>query len=121
VSGIVLLLIAALASILTLAFISFMTGGSSDSLERAAIGAGMSGYAAAGSARRAATGGARTGSRAAKSVGRTGAKVVRSSSRGGGRSRSQTLTSPGRQSGRHSSGQQLGDSSERSSRRGDQS
>src|SRR5699024_12875797 len=91
--GFVLWLIAALAPILTLAFISFMTGGSSDSLERAAIGAGMSGYAAAGSARRAATGGARTGRRAAKSVGRTGAEVVGSSSRGWGRSRSQTLTS----------------------------
>src|SRR5699024_12275690 len=83
-----------------------------------------------GSARGQATRRARNGSSAEKSVGRTGAKVVRSSSRGGGRSRSQTLTSPGRQSGpgrgsgggnqsgRHSSGQQLSESSERSSRRG---
>lgn len=141
VSGIVLLLIAALAPILTLAFISFMTGGSSDSLERAAIGAGMSGYAAAGSARRAATGGARTAGRAAKSVGRTGANVVRSSSSGGGRKRSQTPSSPGQQSGpgkgpggggqsgRHSSGdqrsrqsnQQANESSDRASHRGDES
>lgn len=83
VAGIVLILVAALAPILTLVLISFITSGSSESLERAGLAAGMAGMGAAGGARRAASGGMRTAGRVGRGAGRAGSTIGRSTTGGG--------------------------------------
>lgn len=72
VAGVVLVLVAALAPILTLTFIAFMTGGASDSMERAAIAGAVTTVGTAASAQRATGGALRTTSRAAGAISRAG-------------------------------------------------
>lgn len=90
VAGIVLVLVAALMPLLSLAFIAFITSGSSDSMERAAIAGAMTTSRMTGSARRATTGAARSGRQM------MGGPSLRNGRKNGGGPGSSGPNSPGR-------------------------